>query len=179
VSGSSGCGGHGFEAHSATTAIGGRSIGGNDEIERELALQNVPRPNSFAQANTVHPHTYTQDAQHPQGLVQSAVMVVAAASKWTQQGASAVPASASATPAAGPSQRRGKTSTTKAAPQPPPSRAAAFVPPLLSQEPHAGEPYRAHVKVIPPSKERVARVIKQAHHKVRTVRVGQGSFWLG
>ena len=114
----------------------------------------------------MHPHTYTQDAQHPQGLVQPAVMVVAAASKWTQQGA-------------GPSQRRGKTSTTEAAPQPPPSRAAAFVPPLLSQEPHAGEPYRAHVKVIPPSKERVARVIKQAHHKVRTVRVGQGSCWLG
>jgi hypothetical protein len=101
------------------------------------------------------------------------MVVATASSRRTQQGANAVPASASAPLAAGP--RRGTTTknNTKAPPRPAPSRAALFVPPLLSQEPHAGEPYREHVKVIPPSKERVARVIKQAHHKVRTSKTGQ------
>lgn len=128
--------------------------------------------------NTAHPY-YTEDVQHPQGLVQSAVMVVRTASSGrTPHGANAVPASASsAAPLAGPRRSTTTKTNTKAQPRPPPSRAAAFVPPLLSQEPHAGEPYREHVKVIPPSKERIARVIKQAHHKVRTSKTGSGRIY--
>eukprot|EP00624_Nannochloropsis_granulata_P001482 evm.model.NODE_17363_length_20350_cov_19.236412.5 len=92
-------------------------------------------------------------------------MVVAVSSKRTQQSSNTFPASASASHAAAPPRHGTKTSA-RETPRPLPSRAAAFIPPLLQQEPHAGEPYREHVKIIPPSKERVARVIKQAHHKM-------------
>lgn len=100
--------------------------------------------------------------------------MVVAASRRTHQAGSTVP-----TPAPAPArpQRRGtlpRTTTTATTTTTKPRhflpRAASFVPPLLQQEPHAGEPYREHVKVIPPSKERVARVIKQAHHKVIVTR---------
>lgn len=47
-----------------------------------------------------------------------------------------------------------------------PLAAAAFVPPLLGQEPNA-VPLGRQVKLVPPSEERVARIIKQAHQKVR------------
>jgi hypothetical protein len=99
-------------------------------------------------------------------------MVVAVSSKRTQQSSNTFPASASASHAAAPPRHGTKTSA-RETPRPLPSRAAAFIPPLLQQEPHAGEPYREHVKIIPPSKERVARVIKQAHHKVRTSKIGK------
>ncbi|EWM30438.1 hypothetical protein Naga_100100g15 [Nannochloropsis gaditana] len=52
-----------------------------------------------------------------------------------------------------------------------PLAAAAFVPPLLGQEPNA-VPLGRQVKLVPPSEERVARIIKQAHQKrLKQVRV--------